>query len=304
MAKKTRKIVLGVVLAVVAMALLVVGLFVANDAPIPTGAKGPAAQALAQKMLSAIQKDAWDKTLAVRFRLAEGRPLHLWDRARNLAAVHYDTEDPKVLVLLDASNKHAVAFAGETLFEGEDLVEWTDKAYADFVNDSFWMNAPSKAYDEGTTRALVKKFDDKPLPSGAGLLVSYASGGVTPGDAYLWELDERGQPIAWRMWVRILPVGGVRVTWEDWITLSTGAKVAKTHQGPLGLKMNLDPLEGAASLAELVPGDDPFLRLLNAPKLPEQKENAASQPAPVAPSEDAEKAESPSAATDAGASAP
>jgi hypothetical protein len=49
--------------------------------------------------------------------------------------------------------------------------------------------------DEGTTRSLVKNEDKT-----NGLLVSYASGGVTPGDAYLWKLDANGLPQSYKMW--------------------------------------------------------------------------------------------------------
>ena len=49
---------------------------------------------------------------------------------------------------------------------------------------------------------------------------------VTPGDAYLWEVGADGLPVAWRMWVQVLPIEGLRVTREDWVTLATGARVA------------------------------------------------------------------------------
>lgn len=290
-----RKIILGIVLAIVVTALTFVGVLVAADAPKPKGAEGEQAEALADKVLAAINHQAWEKTGAVRWRLADGRPLHLWDRARSFAAVTYDAEDPAVVVLLDLATKDGVAFRGAEALEGEDLVEWKEKAYGDFANDSFWLNAPAKVRDEGTTRAHVKKFDEQPLPGGGGLLVSYASGGVTPGDAYLWELGPDGLPTAWRMWVRIIPVGGVRVTWTDWVTLASGAKVARSHQGPLGLDIRLDPLEGTTTLAELVSGADPFERLVNRSAKRPTKRAPATQPAEAPKAE-----EQPAAGVDAG----
>ena len=101
-------------------------------------------------------------------------------------------------------------------------------AWKHFCNDSFWLNAVVKAFDPGTTRTLVD------LPDGRkGLKVQYSQGGVTPGDAYVWILDEQGLPTSWKMWVEIIPVGGLEFTWQDWATLSTGAKIATFHKSSI-----------------------------------------------------------------------
>jgi hypothetical protein len=62
------------------------------------------------------------------------------------------------------------------------------------------------------------------------------------------------------MWVSVLPIKGLRATWEGFVPLSTGARVATRHHiGPA--PVTIDDLAGAATLAELEPGADPFARL-------------------------------------------
>ncbi|MBC7794084.1 MAG: hypothetical protein H7Z43_10280, partial [Clostridia bacterium] len=138
--------------------------------------------------------------------------------------------------------------------EGDALNAALEDAWAAWVNDSFWLNAPSKCFDDGTQRQLVK--DDE----GTHLLVAYTSGGKTPGDAYLWDVGET-LPTAWRMWTHAIPVGGVHVTWDSWVQLGTGAWIATKHKiGPKTLE--LTDVRGAKTLAEVEPGEDPFARLV------------------------------------------
>jgi hypothetical protein len=74
-----------------------------------------------------------------------------------------------------------------------------------FNNDSFWLIAPFKLRDAGTTRSIV-------MQDNQALMITYALS--TPGDSYVWFV-ENYMPKAWRMWVSIIPVGGLETTWED-----------------------------------------------------------------------------------------
>ena len=62
------------------------------------------------------------------------------------------------------------------------------------------------------------------------LLVTYISGGTTPGDSYLWHLDESGNPSSFQMWVSILPIKGLEASWQGWITTESGAKFPTFHK--------------------------------------------------------------------------
>ena len=101
-------------------------------------------------------------------------------------------------------------------------------------------------FDEGVERSLVELEDGRDA-----LLVSYTSGGVTPGDAFLWIPGPDGMPAAWRMWAQVIPVGGIEVTWEGWKELSTGAKVSTEHEGWGRLMTFITDVEGAENLEAL-----------------------------------------------------
>jgi hypothetical protein len=71
-----------------------------------------------------------------------------------------------------------------------------------------------------------------------GLMVTYTSGGVTPGDTYLWLLNKDYMPTGWKMWVRIVPIGGVEVSWENWTQLRGGVWLStKKAAGPFELNI-------------------------------------------------------------------
>lgn len=207
--------------------------------PLPKAATGPEmdeqADQLALLMERAVNKRAWDQTAYVRWNFL-GQHTHLWDRFNRQARVSWGD----YTVYLNTQTGAGSAWKKGEKLEGSERQKALAKALDYFYNDSFWLNAPVKAFDEGVKREVVFQKDGS-----AGLLLSYQSGGVTPGDTYLWTLSPTGQPLRWNMWVQVLPIKGLGNTWEGWDTLYTGARISKAHAaGPFKINMIRDLASG------------------------------------------------------------
>jgi hypothetical protein len=235
-------------LALLLLALVGCGVvYFALRHPRPTGAPGPEADALAHAIENAVDTHAFARTGAIRWTWRQQRR-HLWDRTRNLARVRWGRHE----VLLDVNRQAGRAFTDGQELTDERAKRLVRKAYKAFINDSFWLNPLPKLFDPGVTRFVARH-------EGAdALLVHYSSGGVTPGDSYLWILDENRRPRAWRMWVSVLPIPGVEMTWEGWTRLPTGAWISTSHRFRGREVLTITDLAAAATLAELEPGADPF----------------------------------------------
>ena len=246
MTKKSRKWLRIVGMIVTILIITGAGTYLTLNRPVPKGVAGPEADEMAQKVLEAIAYENWENTGAISWDFA-GRHQFVWDKKRHFVQVVWG----EYKVLLDINKKAGFAFKNNNPVTGKAQSELIDKAYTYWANDSFWLNAPAKVFDGGTTRQVVE------TQEGKALLVSYASGGVTPGDSYLWFLDGKGQPTYFRMWVSIIPIGGVKATWDSWTTTATGAKLATAHD--LGfLNVKIENIKTAETLQELTGGIDLF----------------------------------------------
>lgn len=239
---------IGIIFAGMLLVTFIAGLIVHE--PRPAGISGPAADSLARKMEAAVHKEAWDSTAVVQWTFA-GVHHFLWDKERNYCRITWKENE----VLLNLNDLSGRAWSDGTELGGAEAGDMVQQGWSYFANDSFWLNACVKVFDPGTERRIV------PLETGGeGLMVTYTKGGVTPGDSYLWILDENGLPQRWKMWVSILPVGGVETSWESWTQLATGAKIATIRQSPL-YTLEITNLKGAASLEAFGLFEDPFEKL-------------------------------------------
>ena len=204
------------------------------SAPLPQGVEGPAAEALADRLLSAVNAEAFARAEGARWCFRDKE--YLWHRGLGRLRITVDDEET---IYIDLQGQRGwVLEAGQRPSPADEAAYVAD-AIQDFNNDSFWVFAPFKVRDPGTSRSLVID----PESQQRALLVFYETGGSTPGDYYLWYLDEEGRPERWAMWVSIVPIGGVESSWAGWKQTQSGAWVSTEHALGLGLHLRIPELE-------------------------------------------------------------
>lgn len=220
--KKIIKITAGILVFFTLPTLILFGfLYFKYNEDLPKGIKGERAEQLAFKMLEALDYDAYKNTDYLEWTFKKQHHFK-WNKAENTCEVYWKSY--KVNLYLNDTSK-SEAFQNDTKVEDDSSKELIENALSYFNNDSFWVVAPYKVFDRGTTRSLVT------LENGSeALLVTYTSGGTTPGDSYLWHLDASGKPKSFQMWVDILPIDGLKATWSDWTTTESGAQLPTFHK--------------------------------------------------------------------------
>lgn len=232
--KKILKIIAGILIFFTLPSLLFFGfIYLKHNEDLPTGSQPKQADILAQKMLNTLDIEAYNKTNYLEWTF-KGRHHYKWNKKENTCQVFWK----KYKVLLDLNTpSNSTAYYNKTKVLSSKKDQITAKALHYFNNDSFWLVAPYKVFDKGTTRQLVKQ-DGKEA-----LLVTYTKGGSTPGDSYLWFLDENYKPTKFKMWVDILPIGGLEASWTNWKTTESNAHLP-THHKLMFLGLDMGNVKG------------------------------------------------------------
>lgn len=204
------------------------------------------ADEVAYAIEKAIHKKDWDQTKWVHW-IFPGNREHLWDRERGFTEVKWGD----YRAVINVNTKDGRIYRNDQPVAGPEKDSLLQKAWSAHINDAFWLNAPANLFDDGTQRSLVDK-DGK-----TGLKVEYTTGGVTPGDHYIWYYDDDYLPTKWEMYVSVIAEPGVESTWEKWITLESGAKIATIHQTGDRV-MEMKAVKSGNSYQDFGREEDPF----------------------------------------------
>ncbi|WP_456441291.1 hypothetical protein [Psychroserpens sp.] len=220
--KRILKIFSGIIVFFTLPTILLFGfMYFKYNEELPTGTQGKDADFLATRMLNVLNHDAYKATDYIEFTFKK-RHHFKWNKTENTCEVYWKN----IKVNLDLINHDkSKVFVDELEYKQEDAHEYIQKAESYFNNDTFWLVAPYKVFDKGVERRLVKKENGK-----ESLLITYTSGGSTPGDSYLWHFDDKGKPKSFQMWVDILPINGLEASWLNWTATETEAQLPTFHK--------------------------------------------------------------------------
>ncbi|WP_046745607.1 hypothetical protein [Kordia zhangzhouensis] len=220
--KKLLKITGKILLALIVILVLLFGyVYIKYNEPLPKGVESAEADALANKMLTALNYEAFQNTRYLSWTFPGGHK-YIWDKDQYKVNVSWD--EIQVTLDLKTPNNSTVTVEGKNI-EPNKKKAYIQTALSYFHNDSFWLVAPYKVFDSNTSRSIATNEAGK-----KGLLITYNAGGTTPGDSYLWFLDENGRPTGYQMWVNIIPIGGLYASWEDWKKMESGIQLSSTHK--------------------------------------------------------------------------
>lgn len=241
---KFLKILLGLIVILLIIGFIAIKFFSESE---PQGQAGSEADQLAQTIMDNLNKDAFDSIPYLQWEFFRPGQKYFWDKKNNNAIIEWG--DNKVIFDLDTYE--ADCFINNQPAPTDDIEGLKSKAWSNWCNDSFWMIAPYKLFDPGTKREIVDLEDGN-----KGLKVTYGTGGVTPGDVYLWELDKNNRPTGWKMWTSIIPVKGLYTSWEGWED-HMGAILSTKHSMG-GKEMSMSGVKAGNNWSDFGFTSDPF----------------------------------------------
>ena len=201
MMRTIKKVIIALTVISLGLVLAIKGL----SKPLPEAITGPKADELARDVQQALNIQGYDTISKIQFSFRDHH--YLWNKSEEHVLVSWKNYEVD-LSLSDIENSKILQGGKDS--NRADLIE---KAKAYFYNDSYWLVAPFKFFDPGVVRSLVETDNGNKA-----LLITHTSGGVTPGDSYLWYFDENLIPTNFELWVSIIPIKGVSATWSNWVS--------------------------------------------------------------------------------------
>lgn len=171
--------------------------------------------------------DTWNQIPFVRFDFATESPnrstrrRHLWNKGSGDYRIEYASGvDSTTVVLFNINTREGDAYINGVETTGDEKRDLVARAHRMFINDTYWMLAPLKLFDDGVSRGL-----GEPTAEGESVLtLEFDSVGYTPGDRYWITVDDTtGRVAAWEYILQGENGYRGRWTWEDYRSIDSPA---------------------------------------------------------------------------------
>lgn len=173
------------------------------------------ADTVAQQAFDALGgRAAWDEARTIRFDFTVERggkrrvvAKHLWDRTTGDYRLEWKTApDSTYVALFDVGGDSRVTPPGQVYLNGqpvEESDEMMEVAHQRFINDTYWLLAPTKLFDRGVERTYVPDSSDADTEV---IRLAFGDVGLTPGDRYWLYIDrETGELRQWAFHLESMP---------------------------------------------------------------------------------------------------
>ncbi len=151
---------------------------------------------------------------------------HLWDRYTGDYRFENKTADgKKMVVLFNVNTQKGKAYEENRALPDSISTRLIKKAYAAFINDSYWLMVPLKLQDPGVNTDL----EGSEMVNGAKcqiLHLNFDKVGLTPGDQYwLFVNDETGEINQWKFLLQGQKNSSI-FEWQPYVDLGDGLKLS------------------------------------------------------------------------------
>jgi hypothetical protein len=158
---------------------------------------------------------------------------HAWDRWTG--AYVLGTRDPEtgdtVSVHFNVNDMKGDAFLAGEPVDADAAAAYVEKAFAAFINDTYWLLAHVKLEDPGV-KVSVQPASAGSEGGGSVLHLSFDNVGLTPGDQYWLSVDSSGRVTRWRFRLE----GGQKreLLWKDERDCGMGLRFATSKESADG----------------------------------------------------------------------
>lgn len=112
---------------------------------------------------------------------------HLWNRRTGDYRVEMPAgEDTTYVALFNVGTQEGTVYLDGAPVDSTRQAELLQRAYRRFINDTYWLLAPTKLFDPGVTRSYVP---DSSGPGAEVVHLAFEGVGLTPGDQYWIHVD-------------------------------------------------------------------------------------------------------------------